>query len=155
MIVLSVPELRQRMNEMHRLYGLESACHEFEKPNDVADANMNRILDQMEVQHLEANDLTMSGEDGWGVIWRGRPVNGNRGRYCHIECTNDGAVCAIRTDYSLPSTDPNIFQFWWISDVTLKNGKPGYTCADHGELELTLEETLEHIRCYIWADYGD
>jgi hypothetical protein len=149
MIVLSVPELRQLMgNTCTTGYG-------FEAPNDLATTNMNRILDRMEVQHLEAHHLTVSADGGWGIIWRGREVNDKRGRYCHIECANDGGVCGMRTDYSLPYDNPYSFKFWWISDLTLNDGEPGFTCAEPGELELTLEESLEHIRCYIWADYGD
>jgi hypothetical protein len=94
-------------------------------------------------------DLSLA-DGGVGIIWQSIFTPG---RYAHIECTNDGAVCGVRTDANCSIDDPNQFRFWWIGELCPENWDPTYTGPGPGELNLTTEEAIEHIRCFIWADY--
>lgn len=154
--MLSVSELRDKLGKFRESDG---EYHEYDLPNDLAIENTNRILDQMELHKLDATRIVLSAEGGVGLIWIGE-IEPNR--YLHIECCNDGAVTGVRSDrhttLDCRKPSPEAFQFWWIRDLIRLDGRPGYECPgyecpDEGELVLTLDETLEHIRCYIWADY--
>src|ERR1039458_7696217 len=118
-------------------------------PNEIATANCTKVLGVMEAHNLDATRLGISADGGFGIIWQSIFTPG---RYAHIECTNDGAVCGVRTDANCID-DPNQFRFWWIGELCPENWDPTYTGPGPGELNLTTEEAIEHIRCFIWADY--
>jgi hypothetical protein len=119
-------------------------------PNEIATANCTKVLGVMEAHNLDATRLGISADGGFGIIWQSIFTPG---RYAHIECTNDGAVCGVRTDANCSIDDPNQFRFWWIGELCPENWDPTYTGPGPGELNLTTEEAIEHIRCFIWADY--
>lgn len=123
----------------------------WECPNSIAIKNSNSVLDAMEKYQLDATTVVQTAEIGIAFVWLSVLAPE---RYAHIECTNDGAVTGTRSNRNVDFNHPDFCKVWWISELTKQTGTPGVDCPGSGDLILSLEETIEHIRCFIWADYN-
>lgn len=114
-------------------------------PNEASAINAFLIFGYMVAHKLEADGVLADTEGGIGIVW---VSEFNKGHRAHIQCTNEGTVTAVSWD------DDGDFKFWWVSDFNLLGAtNPGFDCPDEGELQLNIQETLEYIRHYIWANH--
>ena len=124
--------------------------YDADPPNALVMERMRTILNEMEVLDIHASRVVASSQSGAAISWSGEFGAFNGSRYAHIECCNDGSVTAVASDHKLPA---NELRVWWITEFTNPEGEAGYSRPGEGELQLTLAESLEHIRCFIWANY--
>jgi hypothetical protein len=124
--------------------------YESDPPNEQAMVNARCVLEYMK-DNLEANRVVPVADGGVGVVW---VSEFNKGHYAHIECSNDGTVTGVTHDRNvLETNDPAFMKFFWISDFNKDEGEPGVDRPDETDLQLTIQESLEYIRHYIWANH--
>ena len=105
------------------------------KPSQKAVCHMLSILEHMVEHELEASKLLCI-EDGFKIVW----ADGfNVGHKIEIHCSNSGMVVGKAT-----GTNPDTNKIWIVSDLSP---------TVEGNLLLTLDETLEYIRHFIWANH--
>jgi len=121
---------------------------EHDVPNQVSIDRMQTVVAALAKCQLDVMYLRPSAEGGLAVSWFS-PFN--VGHYSSIEVTNDGVVMA--TSYNMKDHVENGIQIWWVKEFIDPDGVIGVTRPFPGELQLTLEETIERIRVHIWADY--
>lgn len=126
-------------------------------PDEGALDNARRVLSAMEAHNLEGDQITQDERGGVNIVWNSQF---NVGHEANIECTNDGIVTAYTINHN---TDE--MKFWWVREfvkfqwfntgvVTQGSwGEPGFDFPDPTELILTLEESMEYIRHFIWANH--
>ena len=119
--------------------------YDADPPNEAAMINTCLVLGFMAAHKLEADRVLADANGGVGIVW----VSAfNKGHQAHIICTNKGTVTAATWDAG------DDFKFWWVSDFNLLGATdPGYDYPDEGDLQLNIQETLEYIRHYIWANH--
>jgi hypothetical protein len=109
--------------------------YDADPPNSLAIANMRTVLESMATQQLDASRVVPSAEGGLGVVWMSEF---GLSRLAYIECCNDGSAGAVTSD------NAGAVQVWYIGDIHR---------GDVDSVVLTLEETLERIRHFIWANH--
>ena len=101
-----------------------------------AQKNAKAILDALESHQLEASGLYIDAS-GVHITWE----NGHTPtRMVRIQCQFNGLVHGCATD------DYECVKRWDIS---------GLTCTSWCGLTLSLDETIEYIRTFIWANHND
>jgi len=146
----SISVLREQLAELSTLekdwdsYGAEP-------PNAIAIENTRKVLDRMEHHNLEASRVLPDACNGAGVVWVG---TFDKNRYADIACGNDGSVVALTSDQSKILSEPSSMRMWYVSDMHVDDGQCDEPSPSPGDLVLTLEETLEQIRYFIWVDYN-
>jgi hypothetical protein len=119
-------------------------------PNEIAIINARFVIEFMK-DNLEANRVVASSEVGIGIVWESEF---NKGHYATIECANTGMVTGLTHDRNIADcNDPAFMKFWWISEFNLDHGIIGVDRPDEHDLQLSLIESLEYIRHYIWANH--
>jgi hypothetical protein len=129
-----------------RLYTIKPDWDSYgaEPPNELALKNLRTVVEATKARGLEATRIMPSAENGAGIVWMG---TFNKGNYAHIECTNDGGVAAVTSDPA--ACDDDHIRVWLVSDLNQDDPELPEPYA----LRLTLAETLEAIRTFLWADY--
>jgi hypothetical protein len=111
------------------------------KATPVAVDHMLSIMEGMVKHDLEASRIAVKPESV-SVVWE----NGfNRAHAVEIICFNCGAVMGKATD----TDQPDWCKTWWISGLC----NPLPSGCTH-PLFLTLDESLEYVRHFIWANHN-
>ena len=146
---MTYPELIEQLDALLKL-GKNWDSYDADPPNETAIINARFVLEFMR-GNLEADRVIPCADGGVGIVW---VSEFNKGHYAHIECNNTGAVTGVTHDRNVAdSNDPAFMKFWWISDFNLETGEPGIDRPDEHDLQLSLTESLEYIRHYIWANH--
>lgn len=103
--------------------------------------NLKIIQDNLALHQLEITKLYS------GYSCHSITINDgfNSNHIATIRCMNSGGVSV-----SLTKSNTSLFKkFWWISEF-----KPIENCNNNSVLQLDLNESLEHIRHFIWANHN-
>jgi len=109
-------------------------------PNFTALHNAATFLGEMDYHQLDASGIDGGELVGVHLHWKS-PFNGNRAIAFFEE---DGSV-TVATGNAI--ADPDEIRTWWVNDFE----KPFLYSED--ALNLSMRETIEHLRCVLWADY--
>jgi hypothetical protein len=97
------------------------------------------FLDRMIERDLEATRIEDDGDGSVRIVWE----NGfNKTHVVHVTFFFFGPVVGEAMD----SADPTFEKMWVVSDLSKPNER-------RDMLELTIDETLEYIRHFIWANH--
>ena len=105
--------------------------------------NLCSILERMVEHNLEATEIVDSDRFGIAIIWE----NGfNQTHRIEMHCSGSNAfVMCVATD----SADPTWKKEWIVKEYSVfTETSPGVS------LVLTIDETLEYIRHFIWANHS-
>ena len=118
-----------------------------EQPNNIAYRNALDLLAAMERHSIECTAIYPLANGGFEFAWFGS----NRPHHASLECANDGTVIGSSYDATtLFDVNDDVLKFWWVSNFNLATGEP---VPDKDALQLSLEETLEFIRHWVWANH--
>jgi hypothetical protein len=103
--------------------------------------SMLAVVDALEKRNLKF-DHNKQTEQGASFVWE----NGfNKTHRAEIICFNSGAVVGTTSDTEAPDTK----KVWFISDLSAVLPVP-----EVNPLLLTLDESLEFVRHWIWANHN-
>jgi hypothetical protein len=131
------------------LHQIRTLTNEDVEPNAVARGLALQFLVGMQLHNLECVRVVSLYDGGYGFIWAGCH---NTSYYAHIECVNDGVVTGLAYDHN--DHDYRNMKFWWVKEFVMESGESEYTIPGDKELVLTLAETLEFIRHWMWANHN-
>lgn len=109
-------------------------------PKGIAIDHLISIVEEMVKHDLEASYIGTT-KDGIGIVWEG---GFNETRRIELMCFNTGLVVGGAID----SVDSTLNKIWWISGLS-----PLLEQEHDSFIILSLDETLEFVRHYIWADH--
>jgi hypothetical protein len=102
---------------------------------------MNAVFECMKKHDLEHNRTTVSA-DYSSIFWED---GFNKTRTIELRCFNSGLVAGFADDSADRSE-----KIWWVSDLLQGRSLPNFEDI----LLLTLDETLEYVRHFIWANHN-
>jgi hypothetical protein len=117
-------------------------------PTKIAAKHMVALFDGLEKHNLDASHVSITDEFS-AVVWE----NGfNKSHRVEIMCYNCGAVVGKATD----TDKPDWCKIWFVSDLCFVNdGLPELLPPPETRpLLLTMAESLEYVRHFIWANHN-
>jgi hypothetical protein len=143
--VTSFQELREQLEALRTLLP-DWDSYGAEVPNEWSLTTCKDILHLLETDHkLEADKVVADVDGGVAIFWKDMVFN--KGRNAYIGCLNDKTVWVTLSNANIPTTDPGWFKFWYVSELTEVNEDiTNY-------LFLDIDESIELIRHFIWADF--
>lgn len=112
-------------------------------PSSFAIKNMLAILDGMVVHNLDGSQIVNS-VDGLSITWE---FGFNKTHEAEIKCYNSGLVVGTSINIAADTWDKGE-KVWWIHELSPLN-----VIEFENSLILTLAESLEYIRHFIWANH--
>ena len=109
-------------------------------PSPVAVSHLLSLLERMVPHNLEASRI-INNIEGLLLTWE---EGFNKLHYVEIQCYNAGLVVARAIDY-----ESKEIKIWWIEELSPLNPVEHET-----NLILSLDETMEYIRHFVWANHS-
>jgi len=109
-------------------------------PNIISVGKTLSVLKEMQSRLIEASAVVPDASGGLGIVWA-RP-----GKYAALEVLNDGTVSGVVSNHHVGGD----MKIWYVDELTPLSARED---IEPGALYLTLPESLEFIRTFMWAIY--